>query len=83
MDTIKEFFGLGALILSIVNGLALLRFYLRDKPKLSVHPIHPDVYQWWFKLLGGEYEGKHTRKYGFLAYIGISNHGLRKVSLSS
>jgi hypothetical protein len=80
---IKEILGLGALILSIINGLFLLQYYLRDRPKLSVHPIHPDVYQWWFKLPSGEYEGNPTRKYGFLAYIDITNRGLRKVSLDS
>lgn len=80
---VKEILGLGALILSIVNGLALLRYYLRDRPKLTINPIHPEVYQWWFKLPGGEYEGNPTRKYGFLAYVGIANHGLRKVSLTS
>ena len=71
------------MILSIVNGLILLRYYLRDRPKLTVHPINPDVYQWWFKLPSGEFEGSPTRKYGFLAYIEITNRGLRKVSLES
>lgn len=80
---LKEIIGLSALILSIVNGLVLLRYYLRDRPKLTVHPIHSDVYQWWFKLPSGKFEGNSTRKYGFLAYIGITNRGLRKVSLES
>ncbi len=80
---VKELLGLGALILSIINGLALLRYYLRDKPKLTIHLVHPDTYQWWFKLPDGEYEGNPTRKYGFLAYIYITNRGLRKVSLDS
>jgi hypothetical protein len=80
---IKELLGLGALVLSIINGLALLRYYLRDRPKLTVEPLHPDVYQWWFKLPGREHEGNPTRKYGFLAYISIANRGLRKVSLDS
>ncbi|TKJ47581.1 hypothetical protein CEE34_02940 [Candidatus Aerophobetes bacterium Ae_b3a] len=62
---LKEILGLSALILSIVNGLMLLRYYLRDRPKLAVHSIHPDVYQWWFKLPSGEFEGNPTRKYGF------------------
>ena len=80
---LKEILGLSALILSIVNGLMLLRHYLRDKPKITVHPIHPDVYQWWFTFPAGEFEGNPTRKYGFLTYIGITNRGLRKVSLES
>lgn len=79
----KELLELSALILSIVNGLALLKYYLNDKPKLSVYPVHPEAYQWWFKLPDGEYEGKPTRKYGFLTYIAINNRGLRKVSLDS
>lgn len=41
---------LSGLILSIVNGLMLLRFYLRDRARLTLHPIHPDTYQWWFTL---------------------------------
>ncbi len=80
---IKEVLGLGALVLSIINGLALLRYHLRDRPKLTIQPVHPDAYQWWFKLPSGEYEGNPSRKYGFLAYIDITNRGLRKVSLDS
>ena len=72
-----------ALILSVTNGLALLRNYWRDKPKLSVRAIHPDVYQWWFPLPGGVHDGSPTRAYGFLVYIGIANSGLRKVALES
>lgn len=79
----KEILGFAALILSIVNGLMLLRHYLRDKSKLTVRPVHPDSYQWWFKLPPGEFQGNPTRKYGFLAYATIVNHGLRKVSLDS
>ena len=81
--TFKEFLELSALILSIVNGCMLLRIYLNDRPKLTVHPIHPDVYQWWFTLPSGTHEDQQTRKYGFLTYIGITNRGLRKVSLES
>lgn len=79
----KEFLGLSALFLSIINGSILLRNYLRDKPKLTVHPINPDVYQWWFKLPDEKIENKLIRKYGFLVYIEIVNRGLRKVSLES
>ena len=66
-----------------MNGLLLLKYYLRDKPKLEVKPIHPEVYQWWFQLPAGTQDGKPTRKYGFLCYVGISNKGLRKCSLNS
>lgn len=79
---LKELLGLGVLILSVVNGLMLLKYYLRDKPKLKVRPVHPEIYQWWFKLPNGEFEGYPTRKYGFLAYIAISNRGLRKYRLT-
>jgi hypothetical protein len=70
-----------ALLLSVVNGLALLRNYLRDKPKLSIEAIHPDVYQWWFPLPGGTHNGLPTRAYGFFVYVDIANRGLRKVQL--
>lgn len=79
----REFLGLAALILSIVNGLMLLRHYLRDKAELKVRPVHPDVYQWWFRLPAHKYQGNPTREYGFLAYVTVVNHGLRKVSLDS
>jgi hypothetical protein len=35
------------------------------------------------QIASGEFEGSPTRKYGFLAYIEITNRGLRKVSLES
>ena|ERR1017187_7375814 len=72
-----------ALLLSIINGLMLLRFYFRDRAKLTVHPIHPEVYQWWFPLPPGEFEGSATRSYGFIAYMAIQNSGLRKTQLAS
>src|SRR5437764_6476549 len=34
-------------------------------------------------LPNGSYEGKQTRRYGFIAYIGIQNSGLRKTQLTS
>lgn len=81
--TLKPILELSALILSLVNGLMLLKNYLRDRPRLSVSAIHPDAYQWFFKLPDGKYEDQPTRKYGFLAYISITNRGLRDVSLDS
>jgi len=74
---------LSGLILSIVNGLMLLRFYLRDRARLTVHPIHPDIYQWWFNLPAREFEGRPTRRYGFVTYVAIQNSGLRKTQLTS
>jgi len=79
----KEFLSLSALILSIINGLMLLKYYFSDRPRLKVEPIHPGTYQWWFRLPNGKLNDSPTRKYGFLAYVGICNKGLRKVALSS
>jgi hypothetical protein len=83
METFKDILGFGALILSVINGIALLLHYLKDKPKLTISPVYPKIYQWWFRLPDGQYEGKPTRKFGFLAYVDVINHGLRKVSLLS
>ena len=74
---------LSALILSLVNGLMLLRSYLRDRPKLAVSPVHPDAYQWFFTIPSGKYQNQTTRKYGFLTYLSITNRGIRDVSLDS
>ncbi len=82
MDTLKPLLELTALILSILNALILVQNHLRDKPSLKVSVIYPDAYQWWFELPGREYGGLLTRRYGFLAYIGVSNRGLRKVNLT-
>ena len=81
-DSIRSILNLSALILGIVNGLILLRNYLRDKPKLEVKPIELDM-QWIFVLPDGEYKGQRTRIYGLLTYIKIINRGLRDVSLDS
>lgn len=70
-----------ALILGLVNGLMLLWFYYRDRPKLTVTAHSPEYYQWYFSLPGGEFDGEPTRKYGFLAYLAVTNRGLRDVGL--
>ena len=80
---IQDLLGLAALVLSVVNGLILLWQFARDKPKLTVAPVHPTVYQWWFRLPDGQFKGEPTRKYGFLAYVEITNKGLRQVSFQS
>jgi len=80
MNTLLEY---AALILGLVNGLILLWYFLRDHPRLVVEPVHPEVYQWYFRLPDGEFEGMPSRKYGFLLYADISNKGLRDVSLAS
>ena len=79
MDTILKY---AALILSIINGLILLHNFLRDRPDLKITAIHPEVYQWWFNLPPGEFEGKPTRKRGFIVYVGIGNKGLRSVTVN-
>ncbi len=72
----------GTVALTIVNGLFLLREYLRSRPRLGVSPIHPDVYQWWFKLPDGVNDGQVARRVGFLTYVGISNLGYRAVTFT-
>ena len=79
----KYFLDLAAIILGIVNGLFLLKFYLRDKAKISAKAIYPYYYQWFFDLPPGIHKDLKTRKYGFLAYIDVINKGLRDVSLES
>jgi hypothetical protein len=79
----KSILDLSALILTVINGIMLLRIYLLDRPKLIVEPISPDAYQWFCILPDGEYRGQKTRRYGYLAYIDIANKGLRNVSLRS
>ena len=79
----KPVLQISGLILSIINGLMLLRFYLRDRARLTLHPVHPDTYQWWFTLPRSEFEGKSTRRYGFITYIAVQNSGLRKVELTA
>jgi hypothetical protein len=54
-DSLQSILNLSALILAIVNGLILLRNYLRDKPKLEVKPLEPDT-QWFFVLPSGEHQ---------------------------
>ena len=68
-----------ALILSIVNGLILIRVHIRDRAKLDIVPIHPDTYQWWFRLPDSTFEGHQSRIFGFLVYISILNRGYRAV----
>ena len=72
---------LTATILSIVNGLIFVRGYVRDKPRLVVKPVHPEVYQWFFEMSPGQMEGNRTRRFGFLAYLDVSNSGFRDVAI--
>ncbi len=77
----KEILETSVLVLAVVNGLMLLQLYLRDRAILKASAIHPEIYQWWFRLPEGKYQGQKTRRYGFILYIGIANKGLRKVEL--
>ena len=40
-ENLRPLLEASALILSLVNGLLLLKYYLRDKPKLEVKPHSP------------------------------------------
>lgn len=71
-----------ALVLSVVNGLILVRVHLRDRARLVVSPVHPDTYQWWFRAPSGVYAGRVTRRFGFVVYAGIGNKGHRAATLS-
>jgi hypothetical protein len=75
--SLKALLSAAALILSIVNGLILVSQWWRDRAKLSVVPVHPDLYQWWFFAPGPEYQGNPTRIYGFLTYVSVRNSGIR------
>ena len=75
------FFTIALSVLAFINGLMLLRSYLRDRPILEVNPIHPDVYHWFFPLPDGIINSIPTRKFGFLTYIDIKNKGIRDVAL--
>jgi hypothetical protein len=70
-----------ALFLGLVNGLFLLRFYTRDRARLRVEPVHPEVYQWWVRLPDSTRDGVPTRRFGFLLYLAFSNAGLRPTTL--
>jgi hypothetical protein len=80
---LKSLLDASALVLAIVNGVFLLKFYVRDRPKLTVKPINKNVYQWWFRMPGDQHDGENTRRYGFLAYVEVLNTGLRKAEISS
>jgi hypothetical protein len=73
---------LSALILSVVNGLILVRVHLRDRARLRVSPIHPDTYQWWFRVPPGTHADHPTRRFGFVVYAGIDNRGYRAVTIN-
>jgi len=79
----KSLLNVSALVLGIVNGLFLLKLYLRDRPKLEVQPVNPEFYQWWFSMPGGRHNEDKTRRYGFLTYVDVVNKGLRKTELDS
>jgi hypothetical protein len=71
-----------ALVPSVINGLILVRVHIRDRARLKVGPVHPDTYQWWFRLPDGTFQSQPTRLFGFLVYIGVQNRGYRAVSIN-
>lgn len=75
--SLKALLSAAALILSIVNGFILVSQWWRDRAKLTVVPVHPDLYQWWFSAPGGEHQGNPIRRYGFLTYVSVKNSGIR------
>jgi len=75
-----------ALVLGIANTILIIRKLInefKNKPKLVIEVIHPEEYQWFFKLPPGNYRGMSTRNYGFISYISILNKGLKETSLAS
>lgn len=80
-DTITRFLGFFALVLSIINGLILVTQWRTNRPFLRASPIHPDIYQWWFRLPDRENDKGMVRTFGFLCYVGIANSGGQATSL--
>ena len=75
-----------ALILSVVNTILIVKKLVNEfnnKPKLLIEVLHPDEYQWYFKIPSGLYRGLKTRSYGFLSYVSILNKGSKETSLAS
>lgn len=75
-----------ALILGVANTILIIKQLINEfnnKPKLKIEVLHPDQYQWYFKLPPGSYKGLKTRSYGFIPYISIKNKGLKETSLDS
>ena len=79
----EKLFQLSALVLSVVNGLILVRVHLRDRARIAVKAIHPESYQWYFRAPAGQGPGGPTRRFGFIAYVDVSNKGYRPVTLDS
>lgn len=81
MEVIKNYLGLAALILSIMNGLILIQNYLNNKPKIKLESNGDDM-MWWTKL-PTMYEGSNeVITYGFFVYAHIQNRGIKRVKIS-
>ena len=78
-----SFFGIALAFLAFVNGLILLMQTIKDRPILRIEAVHPEVYQWYFRIPSGEYKGYATRKYGFLVYFDVINRGRRSVQVDT
>lgn len=75
-----------SLILSVANTILIIKQLInefKNKPKLVIEILHPEGYQWFFKLPSSNYKGIEIRNFGFLSYVSISNRGLKETSLSS
>jgi len=75
-----------AIVLSVANTILIVKKLINEfnsKPKLIIEVLHPDLYQWYFKIPSGLYRDLKTRSYGFLAYVSIRNKGLKETSLDS
>jgi len=79
----RDFLALLVLMLAVINGLMLFWRYATDRPILRVKAVHPTVYQWFFRLPAGKYQGMPTRKVGILVYFDVINRGRRAVQLES
>lgn len=78
-----SFFGIAVAVLAFVNGLILLIKAIKDRPILRIKAVHPEVYQWYFRIPSAKYKGYATRKYGFLIYFDVINRGHRSVQVDT
>ena len=83
MEAVKPILELSALLLAVMNGLILVLMFMKDRSKLVLKVIHPDTYQWFFRLKDTTEDGTIYAHIGFLVYIGIANRGLRDAALGS
>jgi len=78
---LSPWLNLAALILSVVNAIALLSNYLRDRPRLVIDLESSKFFPIWDSVQAQLHGGKEFIEYGFVLYINVANKGLRRVSL--